>query len=278
MFVAILSTVISSFADVFWKKTLMYKVRPLAHNVSAHPIAIILCAYFFITGFSIFSIDFLAAACVFAILVIDIIKEPALQQVYREEKISVLMPYFNLNKIFVIVSSFFLFKDVSLISFCITIFTAIVIMLAAVDIKNKRFPRNFWKIIFIESLRTVWVLLGGWVVLNYSEMTYFVLYVLWCVPIYLLLSVKTWQLKDLKQTPFTYWKYRTIGALGWFSWFLGLVVIKNLWLSIGILLWFLWIGITLLISYIFLKDTPSKKDIILTIVVAALIGIWFYFK
>lgn len=278
MFIAILSTIISSFADVFWKKTMAYNVRPFAHSVASLPVVFILCIYFFSTGFSLSTAEFITAWAVFLILLLDVVKEPILQQVYKEEKISVLMPYFNLNKVFVIISSFFLFQDVSNISFCITIFTALVIMLASIDIKNKKLPRNFWKIIFIEANRTIGTLLGGWVILNYSETMYFVLYALFWAVIYFSLAAKTKQISDLKTVPRIYWKLRPIGSLGWLSWFLSLVVIKNLGLSIGILLWFLWIGITLFVSFIFLKDKPSRKDIILTIIVAILIAIWFYFK
>jgi len=278
MFFALLSTVISSFADVFWKKSMSYNIKPFAHSMASSPVAFLLCIYFISTSFSFANIELLAFITVLGILLLDVFKEPILQQVYKEEKISVLMPYLNLNKIFVIISSFFLFQDVSTISFCITIFTALVIILASVDLKNKRFPRNFWKIIFIEWNRTIGTILGWWFILKYSEVSYFVLYALIWACVYFSLAVKTQQISGLKQAPLAYWKIRPIGSLGWFAWFLSLVVIKNLGLSIWILLWFLWIWVTLLVSYIFLKDTPSKKDIILTITVAVLIAIWYYFK
>lgn len=278
MFTAVLSTIIAAFSDVFWKKSLWYKVRPFAHSLTAYPIPILLCCYFLFTGFSFLSTPLLAVGTVALILFIDIIKEPVVQQVYKEEKISVLIPYFNLNKIFVIVASFFLFKDVSNISFCITILTAAIIILWAMDIKKRKLPRNFWKILFVETAKTIWVLLWGWLVLNYGEIIYFNIYVALGIFAFLALSIKTSQVKDLKTPPFAFWWYRMIGALGWVSWFLSLLVIKNLGLSISILLGFLWIWITLIISYIFLKDIPSRKNILLTIVVASLIWIWYYFK
>lgn len=278
MFIALISTIISSFSDVFWQKSLSYNVRYLAHSLASFPVWIILCLYFIIYGFDFSGITTIGILSVFIILLIDIVCDPIVQKIYREEKMSVLMPYFNLNKIFVIISSFFIFQDVSYISLCITIFTAMVITLAAIDRKHKRLPKNFAKIVFVESLTSVWILLGWWMILSHGEIIYFILYVFFWAMMYSFLSLYTWQYKDLKGPPLRFWKYRCIWGLGWVSWFLSLVVIKNLWLSISILLWFLWVWVTLIIAYIFSKDIPSRKNISLTLIVALLIGAGYYFK
>jgi len=278
MFFALLSTFMSSLADVSWKKSLTYGIRPKAHSLWSYPIAIILFIYFVYSGFNIFSIWITPIIVIFIIALIDIIKEPVNQQVYKEEKISVIMPYLNLSKIFVIISSFFLYQDVSYVTFLITVFAIIVIMLASIDIKKMSFPRCFSKILFIETLRTIGILLWGWVVLRYSEIIYFNTYVLTCGLLILLLTIHAKQLPDLKTAGYSFWKYRTIAGLWWFSWFLWLVVIKNLGLSLSILLGFIGIWVTLLISYFLLWDKPSRKNIILTIVVSVLIWIWYYFK
>jgi len=278
MFIAFLSTLMSSFADVSWKKSLSFGVRTRAHSLGSYPIALILFSYFVITGFNIFSVWFVPFLVVGLIAIIDVVKEPINQQIYKEEKISVIMPYLNLSKIFVIICSFFLYNDVSNITFCITILAITVIMLGSIDMKNKRFPKCFSKLLCIEILRTVGILLWGWLVLGYSEIAYFNLYVvLYLIPT-LFLAYSSHQLWDLVKVPITFWFYRLIAGLWWFWWFLSLLVIKNLGLSLSILLWFLWIWVTLLISYLFLKDTPTKKNIFLTIVVSLLIAVWYYFK
>lgn len=188
------------------------------------------------------------------------------------------MPYTNLNKIFVIISSFFLFSDVSVISLIIILFTVWVIMFANFDFKSRRLPKNFTLILFVEILTTIGILFSWWITLKYWSILLFSLYTILGFIIFFLLAIKKSEIKDLKNAPYIYWKYRYIWWLGWISWFLWLTVIKSLWLSISILLWFLWVWITLLISYIFLWDKPSKKDILLTVIVSLLIGIWFYFK
>jgi drug/metabolite transporter (DMT)-like permease len=57
-----------------------------------------------------------------------------------------------------------------------------------------------------------------------------------------------------------------------------MVVISNLGLSISVLLSFLGVFSTLFFAFFILKDTPTKKDIILTILLLILIPAGFYFK
>lgn len=278
MFFALLSTLLWSLANVFWKKCTSYKLRTFATSIWSLPIAIVLCVYFFVSWFTFSNADVICVIVIAWIILLDIVKDPINQQIYREEKISLLIPYQNLHKIFVIICSFFIFSDVSNISFGITIITTLVIFLASFDFKNKKLPRNFFKILFVETNVTIAILLGWWVVLKYWEINYFVIYTLIWASVYTTLVTYTHQISDFKNVDIRYWWNRVIAWLWWVSWFLSLLVIKNLWLSMSILLWFIWIWITLWISYILLGDTPSKKNIILTIVVSLLIWVWYYFK
>lgn len=278
MLSALISTLLGSFSSVFWKKCTSYNIRPFANSISSLPIPFIFAVYFIINGFNFNGVDILSIWVIALIVLLDIIKDPVNQQIYREEKISLLIPYQNLNKILVIISSFFLFNDVSKISFIITIITIIIIFVASFDFKNRKLPRNFWKILFVETVLTCAILLWGWVVIKYGEIIYFMVYaIIWAI-LYIFFATKTGHIYDLKKVDKKYWFNRFIAAFGWISWFMSLVVIKSLWLSISILLWFIGIGITLLISFLFLWDKPSKKDILLTIVVSILIWIGFYFK
>ncbi|USN55431.1 MAG: hypothetical protein H6765_02265 [Candidatus Peribacteria bacterium] len=52
---------------------------------------------------------------------------PLHMRLYQQEQMSVLMPYSNLNKIFSVIISFFLFRDVSILSLCIILVAILVI-------------------------------------------------------------------------------------------------------------------------------------------------------
>lgn len=278
MIYALLSTILWSFSNVFWKKCTAFNVRPFANSISSLPIPLVIIMYFVINGYNFNSVHLVSIIVIFTIVLLDLIKDPINQQIYREEKISLLIPYQNLNKIFVLICSFFIFSDVSYITLFITLFTIFVIAIASFDFKNKKLPRNFSKILFVEIILTFAILLGWWTVLEYWEINYFVIYALIWAVIYLIIGFKTRHIYDLKNVNKKYWGNRLIAWFGWISWFISLLLIKNLWLSLSILVWFIWIWITLLISYIFLWDKASKKDIILTIIVSLLIWIGYYFK
>ena len=278
MFFALLSTIIWSFSNVFWKKSLNYKIWNRAHEISSYPIPLILLWYFFITSFSFSDLSIQLVIIVLLIVLIDVVKLPVEQSIYKEEKISVIIPYLNISKVLVIISSFFIFQDVSYTALWVTIFTIWVITLWSIDVKTHKLPRNFTKLLFVETLRTIAILLGWWVVISYWEISYFNSYVLLaCISAFILLFLSH-QTTDFKHVWFSYWKHRTMWSTWWISWFLSLIVINNLGLSISILLWFIWVWITLIFSYLFLKDVPSQKNILLTIVVMCLVWIWYYFK
>ena len=278
MFFALISTVMAAFSDIFWKKSLNFDIRSRAHELSSYIIPVSLVLYFCITWFQISSLESKVFLLTGIIILIDTIRLPIQQQFYREEKISVIMPYLNINKVLVIIASFFIFKDVSYTALCITILTIFIIAFGSIDLKTLKVPRCFWKILFTELLKTLWVLISGWLILSYSEVTFFNSYIILGLTTNILLVLLLQQWSDFKKVGKEYWKQRTLWSIWWFSWFLSLVVIKNLWLSISILLWFVWVGVTLLFSYIFLKDIPSKKDMSLTIIVTLLIWVWYYFK
>lgn len=278
MFTAIISTILTSFSDIYWKKSLNYWVWWKAHDILSYLVAWIIILYFFITWVDLSNLDFWVLFLICLILFIEIFTTGIAQKIYKEEKMSVIMPYTNVSKILTIIFSFFIFSDVSIISLIITLLAISIVIIFSIDFKTLKFPKNISKILFIEFWVAITTLLGWWLVINYWEIIYFILAWIIGFIILLILSLFLWEFKTLKWLPKEFWVNRFIWALWWLSWFLSLVVIKNLWLSISILLSFLWIWITLLLSFIILKDKPTKKDLFLTILVTLLVWLWFYFK
>ena len=278
MILAFIWTLLASFSDIFWKKSLSYGVGDRAHELSSYFIPLVLLSYFFITWFTFSEVPFLAFVIIAVTIVIDAMRLPVLQQIYKEEKMSVIMPYLNINRILIIIASFFIFQDVSVTALCITIFAIIILWVLSIDFKTLKFPKCFSKILFSEIAKTIWVLFAWWLIVEHWEIWYFNAYILIWLMLNVILVYYTGQFKDLQGASNSYWKERTLWSIWWFSWFLSMVVISDLGLSISILLWFLGVGVTLLFSYFILKDTPSKKDLISTAVIMILIWIWYHFK
>lgn len=114
--------------------------------------------------------------------------------------------------------------------------------------------------------------------LKYTFQTVTALEAIICFLIYLsLLKISDYKaIKTLKKD-FLFNRY--LGSiLSWIAYLISLFLISDLWLTISTLLWFLWLGFTLILSYFFLWDKPDKKNIILALIVFILVSIGYYFK
>jgi hypothetical protein len=130
-----------------------------------------------------------------------------------------------------------------------------------------------------ETIYTITNLIVWYMVIWYWEWLLFILdFTMW-TSILIAISLYYWYFSYLKKIKKNYYLPRlTWSFLWWWSYALSLIIISELWLSISILLWFIWMWMTLLLSYLILHDKPSKKDLILTIIVTWLVWIWYYFK
>jgi len=278
MFVAAITTLLDSFSRIFRKKSLNFWVSERVHALLSYPIGIMLVVLMFFIGFDIARIDLFIIAWILVTILLDLSNMKRVQKLYTEEKYSVIAPYTNLNKILIIIGSFFIFKDVSIIALGITLVAICVIIWFSIDFKTLKLPKQIKNIVIAECITAVTVLIVGWLIANYSEKIYFVIYTVLAAAIYTGMVLYLGQQKQLKSLPKKFWIYRYIGGLWFISWFLWLTLIKNLWLSVSILLSFLGLAAALVFSYIFMKDIPSKKDMLLTLIVTILVWLWFYYK
>lgn len=278
MIFAIFTSILESFSEIFRKKTLINRVPEYLNTLFWYSTWLLFVIYF-IFNIDFSSVNYLLFIIIFFMSLIDVINSKISQSIYREEKISVLMPYTNISNILTIILSFFIFSDVSVITFSITIFTILVIILFSIDFKILRFPRNILKMFFSEIITTFICLLVWYIIIHYSDWILFVFdFTMWTT-ILIILSLYFWYFSHLKKINNSYYLPRlTWSFLWWWSYALSLIIISNLWLSVSILLWFIWMWITLLLSFLILKDKPWKKDLILTVIVTVLVWIWYYFK
>lgn len=279
MLYAFISMIITSISDVFRKKSLWYWVWWKIHDLLSYPTWIFIVLYFVIFWLLDYEkVNFILIFSTISIILISIFKTQIYQKIYREEKISLIMPYTNVNKILTIFLSFFIFADVSLKSLIITFIAILIIMLSSIDFKTFKLPKTIimlliWEIIWWCLNLFIWL-----IILKYWVNLYLSILILSWAFFLSIFSLILKEYKTLKWLNFSFYKNRFIGSLWWIATFLSLVVIKELGLSVWIILSFFWIWVTLLFSYIFLWDKPQKKDLILTIVVSALVWLWFFLK
>lgn len=280
IYFAILSTFLGSWATITWKHALSYNVPKEYFKLLANSSFFLVWIVLYLSGL----LDF-AWVTVFYVLLLLIItigwnlKTVVAQKIYSQEKISTLMPYTNINKILSIILAFFIFWNISKISFIITLIAVITITIFSIDFKTLKIPKNIWLFSILEIIQS-WITLITWyILLEITSSAFFVLtYIIWIIFMWSIVAYK-WQFKNITKYPVKFYIYRlTACHLWWIGYLLSIFVIKNLWVSISLLLSFIWIWITLLFSYVFLKDKPTRKNIALTIIVSALVWFWYYLK
>ena len=198
------------------------------------------------------------------------------QNLYRKEKLSNILPYENLYAVFSIIAGFLIFRDTSRISFVIAIVTFLVILAFSFDLKKLTIPKSFKTILIIQFLLTVEVLLTGRFLQSVSDTQYYVLYEV-VVLILLLFPILTKSsFKDLKKTTKPFYGYLMGGALSsHLARLLYLFTVGEFWVVMSTLLSFLGTGLTLLFGRIVLKEKPTKKNIIMCVIVAILVGLGY---
>lgn len=278
MILAFLTTIIDWLSDIFWTKSLNYWVWWKIHDLLSYIVWFIVSIYFIYNWVDLSKIDsFLVFSTIF-LLIIAIVTAAMQQKIYAVEKISSVMPFTNVNKILSIIISFFVFSDVSVLSLLITIIAILIIVWFSTDFRKFSLPKTTKLIYLSEILISLETIFAWYLLFNYNEELYFIVFVFAWIVFLSLLAYKLNEFKTLKWLKKEFWINRYIWAMGWISWFLSLVIIKNLWLSVSILLSFIWIWVTLFLSYLILKDKPSKKDLWLTFIVTLLVWIWYYFR
>lgn len=282
MFWGVLSTFFSGISTIFRKKSMSLNtwLGEFGFMFIGWAVPLIYILYFILTWevwgsvFNVKIIGITATICIFWILWAVIS-----QYVYKQEKISTVAPYENLNKILSIIISFFIFSDVSLVSLGIAIFVVLVIFFSSFDFKTREVPRTIQIFSLNQLMISINTILIGYLLLQISSIEYFVTEGV--IGVVLLLFVIIFNKDIVKMTKLgkDFYKSRVWAALiGNLGYVISLYVISEFGVTINILLSFLYLWFTLILSYLILWDKPTKKSILVSIFVTFLVGLWFYFK
>ena len=206
-------------------------------------------------------------------------------QVYKTTKLSALLPYDNIDKLFIIVIGFFLYQwsgdqQTSLLTFFIAIMNLCVITYFSVDLKNISLPRWVQLHVFNKLLYAFSWLTVAYILLSYNFIAYGTINIIFETIIYVTFAI---YLGDSFKSMFTqskiFYKNRFACNILWYSGFIiSLFLVQNLGIVIASLLGFLSIVFNIIAMKVVLNDTPSRKQILLAVIVTFLIGIGYYFK
>ena len=158
MISALISIILDSFATVSDKKALGYsKLSNLWFKSFAAIwwiiILIVFIGFLWVNVLPVFSTPVLLL-CITYVL-IALYWSFLAQNIYRTEKISNILPFININKVFTILIWFLIWHDASLITFIMGLLCWVVVMLFSLDFKNFRFPKSFFKLIYYEFITSL---------------------------------------------------------------------------------------------------------------------------
>lgn len=205
-------------------------------------------------------------------------------KIYKEIKLSEALPYENLSSLFIIIIWFFIYywtdNSTSITTLIISIFTILVIFLLSVDFKKIKFPKFLWLYIISQLINSVIVIITGMLLFKYSSITYASFsWFFWFLITFLLIVFSKQKFKGVISQKKDFYFNKILSGVFWrSSWILCLYIIKESWLVVATLLWFLAISFNIVSMKVILKDNPTKKQILLAFFVTILVWIWYYFN
>lgn len=270
-----------SISSVIWKKSLELNKMSQRLFMFLWVVWWILISIFFISmSFTKFPFsDLKIYIAIVMITLISIAMWYLTQYIYKNEKISVLLPYSNIDRIIIIIAWFLFFSNASLISFVCSILATISITLFSLDFWNMKLPKNIWLVVLNNILSATKVLSLWWLFLHITSITFYSYNTLFYSVLLLIPILKNGDYKNITKWSKEFFAYRIWAAiLGQVAAIIWFFLLEKLWVVVSNLISFLWMWITLLFSYIMLKDKPQKKDVIQAILLSVLVSIWYYFR
>lgn len=280
MYWALFSTFILSLSRVFFKKTTQYNIKTELNDLLGHIGALLgVLAIIILWKFNVVLNDFNDYLLIFISFILFFITIKINQFIIREETISALIPYENLWKVLTVLFWVFLLNDtISNISLVMFLGVVVLILWFSLDLKHLTFSRNILLYCFAQLLTAIANLIIWYILINVSSLDYYSVYTFISLSFMVSICFYLKLYSNIKLLDRDYFISRGLSSLNWISWIISILLIKELWLSVTTLLSFLWIGISLISSYIIFKDIPSKKNILLTIAILILVWIWYLYK
>lgn len=206
---------------------------------------------------------------------------PLRRNAYANEKVSVLQPFAMLYQVFPIIIGFIFIASerVNIITFITAILASAVVILANINYKN--FKINKWSLMVLVSsvIKSFQLFVVLYFLTFLSPASFYFIETVLILIFSALFIVFKWELWEVNLLTKKYLK-----LILWTSFIvissilLSLSLYSILWVVATSLLSLLYLVFVYILSYFILKETPSKKDIAVTFIVAVCIIVGMYFK
>ena len=288
IFLWVLSSISDSAAVSFWKKSIdssksLSKTMFKYYSIFFTFLMVVIFHFTLSIEYSIL-FDYKYLVLWFIIIWIWIINTYLHLHILKTIKLSEILPYDNLDKLFTVIIWSILYhwtsNQTSTTTLLTTIFTIILILLFTIDFKNIKIPKSIGLFILHKLIKSISIISVWYILLKYTNITFAAINWVYEFIIFTFIAIL---LKDSFKSMITQSKEFYVSRfsaviLGWTWYMLGLYIIQTSWIIVATLLWFLSIVSSILSMKFILNDNPSKKQITLAFLIIILIWIWYYFK
>ena len=226
--------------------------------------------------------DIFSLIVIFALRIMWMLNTWLYLHIYQHSKMSEILPYNNLDKLFIILIWFIVFQwsgsPTSLSTFLISILTVIIVIFFSIDYQKFQISWVAGLMILHKALSAIFIIGLWFLLITYSSIT--LVFVGWLYEMILTTAI-IFRVKGSIRSMFTQKKdfYITkISAsfLGRSGYIMTVFILESAWVIMATLIGFTSIAFNIASIKYILHDTPSRKQILLACIVISLIGIGYY--
>lgn len=206
---------------------------------------------------------------------------PLRRTAYANEKVSVLQPFAMLFQVFPIIIGFLFISTQrqNIITFAFALIASFIVILSNVDFKKITINKYSLMVLISSIIKSFQVFATLYFLTILSPSNFYLIETVLVIIISLILMFSKREFSEFKLLERRYVKLllwtNTIVIV---SILLALTMYSTLWIVVTSLISLLYLVFIYLLWYIILKEIPSKKDIIVSILVSVCVIIWLYFK
>ncbi len=206
---------------------------------------------------------------------------PLRRNAYANEKISVLQPFAMLFQVFPVILGFiFLASErANIITFLMAILASFIVLIPNIDFKNFKMNK-YSSMVLLSSIIKSWQVFAVLYFLTIlSPSNFYFIESLFIIIISFVLILVKKEFNEIKLITKKYSKLLFFANLVAIIWILlSLTMYSSLWVVLTSLLSLLYLVFVYILWYFILWEKPTKKDIVVTFLVAVCIIIWVMFK
>ena len=200
---------------------------------------------------------------------------------YANEKVSVLQPYAMLFQVFPIIIAFIFIatERANLVTFLSAIIASLIVIWTSIDFKKFEFNKYSLMVLTSSTIKSFQIFSVLYFLTKFNPASYYfteTILVVFMSMLLILFKKEFWEIKLLTK------KYLKLliftNSVVVISILLALTMYSTLWIVLTSLISLLYLGFVYILGYFILKEIPSKKDIIVTLIIAICIVIWMWFK